>query len=379
MTRPLVMHVIPNLVTGGAEHMLMSLVTASRPQSYPQTVVSLTGGGIFAEPIRNAGVPIYEIGLTHFNLPLAVIRLASLIRKLSPATIQSWLYYGDLLATLALYLSGRRRQTQLYWGVRCSDMSQELDVQLRLAVAACVKLSRLPDAVVANSYSGRQDHQRIGYKPPAFAVIANGIDTGRFRPDGVARARIRAEFGISDTTPLVLHVARVHPMKDHAAFLQVAAAMPEINFAAVGRGTEGLRAPTNVTRLGIRQDMPAIYAAADALLSTSLFGEGFSNAIAEAMAAGVPSVATDVGDSRDIVGDTGLIVPPASVAAMVQALRKITNEPAAQREERARTCRVRIETKFSLAGAVAKFDALYTATGLEALSAIQGGDVGTAV
>jgi hypothetical protein len=89
-------------------------------------------------------------------LPVAVFRIASLIRKLSLLAIQSWLYYGDLIATAALYLSGRRHQTRLYWGGRCSDISQRYSIQSRLAVAACVKVSRFPDAVVANSYSGRR-------------------------------------------------------------------------------------------------------------------------------------------------------------------------------------------------------------------------------
>ena len=116
MTRPVVLHVIPSLVMGGAEHVLTSLVTAKRLTPYPQGVVNLMKGGPYTDPIRNAGVPLYEIGLNRANLPVAVFRLASLIRKLSPLVIQSWLYYGDLIATVALYLSGRRHQTRLYWG-----------------------------------------------------------------------------------------------------------------------------------------------------------------------------------------------------------------------------------------------------------------------
>jgi glycosyltransferase involved in cell wall biosynthesis len=114
--------------------------------------------------------------------------------------------------------------------------------------------------------------------------------------------------------------------------------------------------------------MAAIYAAADGLISTSLFGEGFSNVIAEAMATGTPSVATDVGDAREIIGETGLVVPAGSAAAMVDAVRKIIGENAEQKQRRADLCRERIATRFSLDRAVARFDALYTG-GLEALEA----------
>jgi glycosyltransferase involved in cell wall biosynthesis len=217
--------------------------------------------------------------------------------------------------------------------------------------------------VVANSYSGRRDHQRIGYKPRAFPVISNGIDTARFKPSHTERARVRAELSIPDVMPLVIHVARVNPMKDHANFLKVAAAMPDIRFAAIGRGTEALQVPPNVIRLGVRNDMPAVYAAADFLLSTSIFGEGFSNVIAEGMASGVPAVATDIGDAREILADTGSIVRPSYPDAMADALRRLVNEPEAERRNRANLCRERIETCFSLERAVASFDALYIGGG----------------
>jgi len=366
MTRPTVLHVIPSLATGGAEHMLASLVTANRTASYPQAVVNLMGGGTYAEPIRKAGVPIYELGLNLFNGPIVVLRLASLIRKLSPVSIQSWLYYGDLIATLALVLSGRRRKTKLYWGVRCSDISQRFNARSRLIVAACVRLSHLPDAVVANSYAGRRDHERIGYRPAAFAVIPNGVDTTKFRSSSADRARIRGELGIAETTPFVIHVGRVNPMKDHATFLRVAAAMPEVRFAAIGHGTEALQTPPNVLKLGLRHDLQAIYAAADCLISTSLFGEGFSNVIAEAMASGIPAVATDIGDAREIIGDAGFVVPPGNAEAIAVALRTLLSESAERRRERAGQCRERIATRFSLERAVAHFDALYTG-GLNAI------------
>jgi len=368
MTQPVVLHVIPSLVTAGAEHMLASMVTVKRAKPYEQAVVNLIGSGGYAEPIRQAGVPLYELGLTKINWPIVIVRLAALIRKLSPAAVQSWLYYGDLITTLALYLSGRRRETKLYWGVRGSDISQRYNARSRFVVALCARLSQLPDAVIANSSAGRRDHQRIGYKPPAFAVIPNGIDTVEYRPNSTDRARIRGELGIADATPFVVHVGRVNPMKDHATFLQVAAAMPEIRFAAIGRGTDALQSPPNVMRLGLRHDMPALYAAADALISTSLFGEGFSNVIAEAMASGIPVVATDVGDAREIVGETGLVVPPGSAAVLADALRKLISESAERRRERAKLCRERIVTHFSLERAVAQFDTLYL-SGVNALEA----------
>lgn len=364
--RPLVLHVIPGLGRGGAEGALAALLTAPRANPYPQAVVDLMARGAYTPAIRAASVPVYELGLNLINGPVVVVRLALLIRTLAPEIIQSWLYYGDLIVTLALYLSGRRRQTRLYWGIRASDISRRFNWRSRLIVALCVRLSSLADAAIANSHAGCRDHRRIGYRSPVFVVIPNGIDTGRFKPDRATRARMRAELGIDESAAFIIHVGRVSEMKDHATFFAVAKALPNLSFAVIGRGTESLEMPANVMRLGLRDDMPAIYAAADYLISTSLFGEGFPNVVAEAMACGVPVIATDVGDVRDIIGDTGVVVPPSSPSAIVEGLLQLISEESNRRQERARLCRERIMTRFPIERMVARFDALYS-SGIDAL------------
>jgi glycosyltransferase involved in cell wall biosynthesis len=361
MSAPTILHVIPGLRGGGAEHMLTRLVTAKRAQPIKPVVADLLGGSELAATIREAGVPVHELGLGHpATLPLAFFRLIHLIRRLRPAAIQSWLYYGDLLALWALERSGLRNSTRLYWGVRCSDIDlSQYGHALRWTIAACIRRSDRPDAVVANSYAGRDVHRRVGYAPRAFPVIPNGIDLSRFQPDATARSRTRAQLEIPDGEPLVLQVARVDPMKDYASLLTLAASLPDIAFVIAGNGTQQLSAPPNVTALGIRADVAALYAAADVLILTSAFGEGFSNVVAEAMASGVPVVATDVGDARRIVAETGIIVAPRDVTAMASAVCRLLAEPKAERQRRALACRERIERNFSLERAVASFDALH--------------------
>jgi glycosyltransferase involved in cell wall biosynthesis len=354
-----VLHVIPTLKSGGAEHMLASLVAAKRQQPISQAVVELTPGGQVGAKIRAAAVPLYHLGLTHsVATPLALVRLIRLIRRLQPAAIQSWLHYADLLSLWALEWSGRRAKTRLYWGVRSSDIEPaNYRPALRRAMAAAAARAGRPDAVVANSFAGRDAHRRLGYAPRAFPVIPNGVDLDRFRPNAAARA-VRAQWGIAEDKPLVIHVARVDPVKDHDSFMAVARTLPEIAFLAVGTGTQALKAPHNVVTLGNRDDIANLYAAADLALSTSL-SEGFSNVVAEAMASGVPVVATNVGDTRRIIGDTGAITSPRDVAAMVSAIGGLLTEAAPQRAERSIACRQRIAQHFSLDRAVAAFDSLH--------------------
>lgn len=356
-----VLHVIPALSTGGAEGMLASLVTAERNPLIESIVVALKSGGELADPIRAAGIELYELGMRGpADLPSALFRLTWLIRRIRPAAVQSWLYYADLMSLWALELSGHRGEARLYWGVRCSDMDQRrYGAMLRWAIAACAKRARKPNAVIANSFAGRAVHQNLGYAPHAFAVIPNGIDTARFRPDVQARQRIRSELGIPEQKPVVIHAARVDPMKDHNSLMALATALPDIDFVATGAGTQSLRTPANVRTLGVRRDMPALYAAADIALSTSAFGEGFSNFIAEAMATGLPAVATDTGDARQIVGDTGTIAAPRDISTLMAAIQRLTLEPDGQRRERSLVCRTRVERHFSLDRCVAAFDMLH--------------------
>jgi glycosyltransferase involved in cell wall biosynthesis len=359
------MHVIPGLRTGGAEHGLAALLTAEREQPFSQVVVNLLGSpagdSALSEAARTAEVPIHQIGAqSALAFPFVLFRLRGLIRQMHPIAIQSWLYYADLASLLALELSGQRTTTRLYWGIRSSDMDRSrYRFALGWTINACAKRSVRPDAVVANSFAGRAAHHRLGFAPRAFPVIVNGIDTCRFHPDASARARVRAQLGIPNDKPLVIHVARVDPMKDHASLVKVATALPDINFIMVGSGTDKIDAPANLRALGIWREMPDIYATADLSLSTSIFGEGFPNALGEAMACGIPVVATDVGDSRRIVGDTGVIVSPGDVSGMVTAIGRILAEPETIRAARGRTARKRIEDRFSLDRMVSSFDALH--------------------
>ena len=357
-----VMHVIPGLRVGGAENMLANLVTAERGYPIEQEVVNLMGpGGIMAQRISGAGIVVSDLGATSLaSYLLAVLRLAHLIRVRRPRVIQSWLYYGDLAAYWALLLSGRRAATRLYWGVRASDMDQtRYGASLRLAIRTCAFHSPGPDAVIANSHAGRAEHERIGFRPKHFVVIPNGIDTHKFRPDPAARARVRARLAIAPDAPVVIHSARVDPMKDHATFLEVAAQLPEVTFVLVGSGTHDLPLHANTLPLGLRTDMPELYAAADLAVSTSAFGEGFPTVLGEAMATGLSVVATDVGDSRLLVGDVGMIVPPRNPARIAMAIRNLLAAPAPIRTARRAAARERIEVSFSLTTAVQRFDNLH--------------------
>src|SRR5262249_10334797 len=151
----------------------------------------------------------------------------------------------------------------------------------------------------------------------------------------------------------------VDPMKDHAGFLRAMALLPDVQALLVGAGTEDLAAASNVHRLGRRADVPRLLAAADVVVSSSAFGEGFSNAVAAGMAGGLVPIAPAVGAARIIVGSTGAVVPPGRPEALADAVRTLIAEPPARRRERGEQARARIVENYSLERAQQRFADLY--------------------
>jgi len=358
-----ILHVITDLSVGGAEITLSRLLAANPPAADQSWVVSLLPHGPLAGDLRACGIPLLELDVRRVGGAVAgMLRLARLIAETKPDIVQGWMYHGDLAALVALVLSGRRGAARLAWNIRCStlDFSRYLRL-LRLVVRACAALSSLPDLVIANSQAGMDAHRALGYRPRHAVIVPNGIDTDRFRPDPAVRAPVRCELGVPQEAILLAHVARVDPMKDHAGFLRAMAQCADLHALLMGAGTECLQAPANIHRLGRRSDVPRLLAAADFVVSSSAFGEGFSNALAEGMACGLPPIATNVGDAAVIVGDSGAMVPPGDHEALAKAIRAMVQETSDQRAARGARARARIASRFSLQLAQQRFNEVYAA------------------
>lgn len=357
-----VMHVITSLNRGGAETMLTELVATRDPGVSP-TVVCLISGGVLVQTIRarNQLVPVHELGFKYsVPNPYGIWRLVKLIRAERPDIIQGWMYHGDLIALIALYLSGRRSVTKLFWGIRCSDMNLTMySWQLRLTVLLCAFLSSLPDSVIANSDAGRRAHLRLGYNPEHFNIVHNGINTDRFKPNPNARRIMRAALGIRENERVICHVARVDPMKDHAGLLASISDVPDLRLILIGTGTQNLELPKNAIALGARQDIESVLPVGDGIISSSAYGEGFSNALAEGMACGLMPIATNVGDSQTIVGDVGWIIPPSNSSAMTAAFQRFLDLPEDELRDYCEKASARINQVFTLPVSSAAFKQTY--------------------
>lgn len=368
--RPKLVHVITGLKTGGAQSMLTELVIRPEETGYDQLVVCLTDFGSAGERLRELGVEVVDLGMARgLPSPLAVWRLARLLRRERAAVVQTWLYHGDLIGGLA----GRLARVPVAWGVRHSTLDPAVDRRSTLLVArACGLVGRwAPRVIICNAESALPIHEALGYPAGKMIVIPNGFDLTAFRPDPDARVALRRELGLAEGTPLVGMLARYHPQKGLAMFARMAAALtarnPKVHLLLAGgdmtadnRELTGLlddagAPPDRVHLLGRRADAPRVQAALDVACLTSRTGEAFPRVLGEAMACGVPCVATDIGDSAMIVGKTGDIVASGDAEGFAAAVDALLLEDAQATAARSRACRERVVAEFEVGRVAARF------------------------
>jgi glycosyltransferase involved in cell wall biosynthesis len=364
------------LQTGGAEMMLLKLLSILSA-SINATVISLADHGTVGPLIEAEGVSVHALGLgAGSSALLAPFTLSRIVRAFKPDVIQGWMYHGNLAAALAAQIGWRR---PVLWAIRQSlyDISLE-----KKGTAAVIRTGALlsavsPVEIIYNSTVAARQHEQFGYDPGRTRVIPNGFDIDKFTPRSADRADMRAKHGISDDTLVVGLVARFHPMKGHAIFLRAGAYLRQdgrdVCLVMVGRNTGSENASLasairetgmvgHVLSLGERSDMSSVNSMFDVVCSASSWGEGFPNAIGEAMACGIPCVVTDIGDSALVVGETGMVVQANDPRALASAIASLHDAGRDARRALGLAARKRVIEKFSLATVVSEYESLFHRT-----------------
>jgi glycosyltransferase involved in cell wall biosynthesis len=368
-----ILHLITDLNTGGAEVSLYRLLRRMDRSRFNNRVISMIPVGEIGEKIRALGIPVTSLGLSPGQFSLAALwSLARELRSERPDILQTWMYHADLLGLLAAKLNGIR---PVVWNIRSSNIdTSQYRLLTGLVIRLCSWFSGLPRAVIVNSHAGQKFHANYGYHPRRWVLIPNGIDKDRFHPDEDARRSVRAEFSLDLQTVLIGMLARFDPMKGHADFLHAAGLLTrsgvDAHFLLAGQAVtpdnetlktlifeEGLAGCVHL--LGRRDDIHRLEAALDILAMSSVFGEGFPNVVAEAMACSVPCAVTDVGDAAFLVADTGCVVPPRDPAAMAVAWMELVRSGEQVRHRLGESARRRVVENFSLEKMVTAYEDLY--------------------
>lgn len=359
--KPVVLHIITGLNDGGAEAVLYNLIRTAH--DFEHKVISLMGPGKYGPKMEAEGFDVSYLGLRpSLPSPLKLMKLTGMVRRAAPDVVQCWMYHADLLGGYAAWRVGVRA---IVWGLHHTTLDGHgTKWTTRQLVKVNTSVSPwLPTRIITCSKKGDVVHREIGYPADKMVVVHNGYNTDAFTPDAQARAAIRAEFDFTDDQLILGCVARYNPQKDHRnlvlAFAEVAKARRDAHLLLIGPGltkdnseVSTLIADKSLTDriilVGPRSDIPAVMNGLDIHVLGSAFGEAFPNVLSEAMSTGTPCVATDVGDSAIIVGETGRIVPPRNPDALARAIVDLASHLYAD-PNLATDCRDRILSNFTLA------------------------------
>lgn len=352
--------------------MLLRFLRASGTAAGDHMVVSVMPRGPVADMIEALGVEVVDLGAgSAARMPVAAARLAALFARRPPGVVHGWMYHGSLVATLAL-MAARQSQAGLVWAIHHSlaDPKNEKRTTRAVLRALCALQGRA-DAITYCSRESRRQHAAFGLRDDRALFVPNAIDLDEFGPDPLARGRLHAA-GVPAGRLIVGSVARSHPMKDHATFARTIAALAargiDVHGLLIGAGQpEGDGARTaaaegiadRLTALPARADVAGLVPGLDLYLLSSAWGEALPLAVAEAMAAGVPAVVTDVGDCGWLVGDTGRTCPPRRPDLLADAAQELLSLPAPDRAALSAACRARVAREMSMPDYVARHAELY--------------------
>lgn len=363
-----VAHILPGLNPGGAETLLYGLLGKIDRNRVQSEVISMTPDGEMVRKIEDLGVEVRSLGIQPgIPNPAGILRLRRCLEADPPDVIQGWLYQGNLLATLGSFVLGGIPHL---WGVQHTSRFRYKPLT-RATVAATRALAPIaPKYIVCCSPIAT-----YGYPVKKVRVVLNAIDATVFIPNPGLRHAVRSELGISDSTVVVGRVARFAPEKDYLTFMRAAglirAKRDDVVFVACGPHVDqnndqlltwaGEAGVADTLRLlGERHDMPAVMSSLDIIVSSSaMHGEGLPLSIAEAMACGVPCVTTDAGDSALIVGDSGLVVPPSTPAALADSVLRLLARPADDLRAMGLRGRQRVISMFRLDDAARQYEDLW--------------------
>jgi sugar transferase (PEP-CTERM/EpsH1 system associated) len=369
---PVVVHVIHRLAVGGLENGLVNLINHMPPDRFRHAIVSLTDATDFRMRIGRPDVPVICLHKREGQDLPAYGRLLKLLRKMEPEILHSRTM-AALDSQIYAMLAGVPVRIHSEHGQASSIMEGGKVTQkvLRQAVRPLVDHYITVNRELANYLVSE-----VGISGKKVTPIYNGVDTARFYPRRESQRRMGPAEFFADDSIVIGTVGRIQPVKDQAslvdAFVRLVGREPtlkkRLRLVIVGDGPLLADLRSTVEQAGVaglvwlpgeREDIPEVLRTLDMFVLPSL-GEGTSNTILEAMASGLPVIATHVGGNPDLVeeGCNGRLVCPKDPDAIAGCIHRYVENPQERAVHGAEARRV-AEERFSLRAMVNGYTAVY--------------------
>ena len=364
VARPHLMQVVLSLAPGGTERLVIE-ISRRLAGIFDVTVCCLDDEGAWAPELRNAGIEVIALRRESGFRPGIGRQIAQLARERGVALLHCHQYSPFVYGRIAKAVHPQLGLIYTEHG-RLSDAPPSWKRQLVNPL-----LSQFDGAIVAVSDDLRQYMNASRFPRARVGVVRNGIDPAPL-PSAADRRLARERLGIADGEFVIASVARLDPVKDFPMMLDAYAAarpsLPPSRLLLIGDGPERPALEARAARpdlagavqfLGMRDDARALLCAAD-LYANSSISEGVSITILEAMAAGVPIVATSAGGTPEVLADglAGVLVPARNPERLAQAMVALAKD-GAMRKRLAHLGRQRVETSFTVQRMVAEYVQLY--------------------
>jgi L-malate glycosyltransferase len=348
---------IGQLHRGGTEGQLVLLAKGFKEAGVRVSVASLFDGGVHAEALERLGIPVYLGRFPRKNdrfkllaFPMRFLEFVQWLRRERPDVVHSFLFHSYVLtapaarlARVPVMIAGRRSLGTFKDGRKWASHVEKV-------------ATGMTTVIIANSQAVANDTiEREGLPSRKVLVVNNGLDESAFLP--------HQPTVIEKGVPNILSVANFRVYKGHIYLLEAAEKLVEkgYGFRLVLAGSASSKEDRQRQRelqtmattagiearfLGSRSDVGSLLASANVFVLPSI-AEGFSNSLLEAMAAGLPIVATDVGGNREALGDSGIIVPPRDARSLMVAIARLLDDPQ-YAADLGRRARVRALSNFSM-------------------------------
>ncbi len=362
-----VLHVIDSLDLGGAQTALLNLVKFADRTRFRHEVAAMHGAGFFAAAFREIDVPVHSLSVAKWP-PAYLWRLPGLLRRGKFDVVQCHLFGANWIAKPIAALAGTRA---IYHHDQCNDAFR---AGSRLVTLVDALTNRLSTRVLAVSRSVERFAVDVeGVPAERVSYLPNSVDLTEFSPaDADERSAARRQFGLPESGVIVGGVGRLVFQKNFDLLLEAVSPLlrqrPGVTVAIFGAGPDDAALREQARPLGDRvrflgqvADRRAVYAALDLLVLPSRF-EGLPMTALEAMAAGVPVVATAVDGMRELVAaepGAARLVPVGDPVALREALARLLDDGSA-RSGLAATARPLVERRFDARRLAAELEALYS-------------------